>query len=166
MKKVLLAALGITIALGAGATAYASTDNASQPQRLELGRKISLNRWEMRNAVLERLGITQEDFTQGKEAGKSLLEIAKDKGIEEDAFKKMMLEEKSKLIDKAVEEGKITKEEADTYKENLKDNISSCNGQFRRQNSPKGTNESGRRMGSGMRNGSGKGHGRWGNDIK
>ncbi|SHI86338.1 hypothetical protein SAMN05444401_1614 [Clostridium amylolyticum] len=167
MKKGLLAALAITIALGAGATAYAATSSSAQPQRLELGRKISQRGWEIRNTILEKLGISQDEFTEGRTEGKSMYDLAKEKGITEDQIKSTMLEEKSKLIDKAVEEGKVTKEDAAKYKEDLKSNINSCDGSFGRERTGMGLNGQGNGNGQGMgkgqgmgRNGAGRGLGR------
>ena len=72
--------------------------------------------------------MTDKEITDGLNSGKSMYDLAKEKGMTEEQFKAVLLEERNKAVDKAVTEGKITKEEGDAIKVRLKNNSESCTG--------------------------------------
>lgn len=128
VKKV-ITALALTIAVGAGATAYAETKNNPTIKGLGLERITSMRGYDYVSSVLKnKLKLTDKEITDGLNSGKTMYELAKDKGMTIEQFRAALIEEKSKTIDAVVSKGTISKEQGDTLKENIKNNISSCTG--------------------------------------
>lgn len=153
-KRNIIAALALTISIGVGATAYAaSNDAAAAPgQRLGIGRITSMRGYDyISNILKNKLGLTDTDIANERESGKTLYDLAAEKGMTQDELKNLLLEEKSKSIDEAVKKGTITKEEGETLKLNLNTNIQNCAGNF------------GQRQGLGQGKGRGQGCGMMGN---
>ena len=147
-KRNVITALALTIALGVGATAYAATSDSTaqsvQGQRLGLGRVTAMRGYDYTTNVLKnKLGLSEKEITEALNSGKTVYELALEKGMTEESFKAALLEERAKAIDEAVTKGTITKEEAETLKANMKTNIQSCEGNF------------GQRQGQGRGNGRG-----------
>ncbi|RMC98707.1 hypothetical protein D9O40_12830 [Clostridium autoethanogenum] len=142
--KNFLAALAVVLVVGASATVYAETTTNYTNHRLGFGRITSMRGCDYVSSVLkDKLGMTDKEITDGLNSGKTMYDLAKDKGMTIDEFRTALIEEKSKSIDEAVSKGTITKEQGDSLKENIKNNINSCNG------------NTGHMQGNGMR---GKGH--------
>ncbi|MBM7869134.1 ribosomal protein S20 [Clostridium pascui] len=153
-KRNVIAALVLTMSIGVGATAYAASNDTTvtSAQRLGLGRITSMRGYDyVSNILKNKLGLTDSDITNAKNSGKTLYDLAAEKGMTEDELKSLLLEEKTKLIDSAVEKGTITKEEGETLKANLNANIQSCTGNF------------GEKQGVGQGKGRGQGRGMMGN---
>ncbi|MBC2581720.1 hypothetical protein [Clostridium sp. DJ247] len=135
-KKKLIIALTMTIAVGIGATAYASTGSTnganginSTYQRAGLGRATAMRGYDYVESILKNnLGMTEKEITNGLNSGKTMYDLAKEKGMTEEQFKAALLDERNKAIDKAVADGKITKEEAQAIKVTLKNNLENCTG--------------------------------------
>jgi hypothetical protein len=80
-------------------------------------------------AVLkDKLGMTDEEITAGLNSGKTMYDLAEEKGMTADEFKEALLEERNKAIDNAVSNGDITSEEAASLKENIKNNMDNYTG--------------------------------------
>lgn len=127
--KGFLVAVALTLVVGAGATVYAETTTNSTNQGLGLGRITSMRGYDYVSSVLKnKLGITDKEINDGLNSGKTMYELAKDKGMTIDEFRTALIEEKSKSIDEAVSKATITKEQGDSLKEKIKNNISNCNG--------------------------------------
>lgn len=125
--KSIIAALAITLVIGAGATVYAETKTGYIHQGLGLGRISSIRGYDYSSSVLkDKLGMTDKEITDGLNVGKTMYDLAKDKGMTADEFKAALIEAKTKSIDKAVSNGTITKEQGDSIKENIKNNIGNC----------------------------------------
>ncbi len=80
--------------------------------------------WTMFDTVAEALGLTpQEFFTESHDAGKSLTDIAEEQGIDldsvYDAMKARRAEAMRESIEQAVEDGRLTQEQADWMLEGL-----------------------------------------------
>jgi len=148
-NKNLIIALTMTIAVGIGATAYASTGSTNSTcQRVGLARVIGMRGYDYVQSILKNnLGMTDKEITDGLNSGKTMYDLAKEKGMTEEQFKAALLEEKNKAVDKAVADGKITEEEGAAMKETLKNNIENCTG------------IPGERMGNGGRGKGQMGHG-------
>jgi hypothetical protein len=135
-NKNLIIALTMTIAVGIGATAYASTESTngtnginSTYQRAGLGRATGTRGYDYVESILKNnLGMTDKEITDGLNSGKTIYGLAKEKGMTEEQFKAALLEERNKAVDKAVTDGKITKEEGEAMKVRLKNNLESCTG--------------------------------------
>ena len=127
-SKKLIIALTMTITMGLGVTAYASTEstNATHP-KAGLGMVTGMRGYDYVESVLKnKLGMTDEEITAGLNSGKTMYTLAEEKGMTEDQFKTALLAEKTKAVDKAVSDGNITNEEGDSLKETLKNNVDSC----------------------------------------
>lgn len=153
-KRNVIAALVLTMSIGVGATAYAASNDAAVApgQRSGLGRITSMRGYDyISNILKNKLGLTDTDITNARESGKTLYDLATEKGMAQDELKNLLLEEKTKSIDSAVEKGTITKEEGETLKSNLNANIQNCTGNF------------GEKRGAGQGKGRGQGRGMMGN---
>ena len=150
-KRNIIIGLVLTMALGLGVTAYAASEEegtATTKQRLGLGKITSMRGQDYVSDVLKnKLGLTEEEIATALSEGKSLHNLAIEKGLTEETFRAALLEEKSNAIDTAVSEGKITTEEAVIIKEKLNDNIINCTGKY------------GEGQGKGSCNGTGEGQG-------
>lgn len=125
--KSIIAALAITLVIGAGATVYAETKTGYIHQGLGLGRISSMRGYDYSSSVLkDKLGMTDKEITDGLNNGKTMYDLAKDKGMTADEYKAALIEAKTEAIDKAVSNGTITKEQGDSLKENIKNNIGNC----------------------------------------
>ena len=80
------------------------------------------------SVLKDKLGMTDEEITAGLNSGKTMYDLAEEKGMTEDQFKAALLEERNKAVDKAVADGTITNEEGDSLKETLKNNLDTCTG--------------------------------------
>lgn len=155
-KRSIISALALTMTIGIGATAYAastsdSTNITTSNQRLGLGRITSMRGYDYTSTILkDKLGLTDEEISTARNSGKTIYDLALEKGVSQEEIKSALLEEKAKAIDAAVTKGTITKEEGDALKANLSTNIENCTGNFGQMQ--------GQGRGQGMmRNGSGRG---------
>lgn len=135
-KKIALA-LTLTLILGVGGTVFATETttnaetNTATHQRLGLNRITGIRGYDYVTSVLKnKIGLTDKQITDGLNLGKTVYDLAKEKGMTEEQFQAALLEERSKAIDEAVTKDNITKEQGDTLKENLKTNQTSCTGNF------------------------------------
>lgn len=133
-SKKLILGLVMAITMGLGVTAYAAntetaTSTAATHNRVGLARVTGVRGYDYVEAVLkDKLGITDAEITAGLNSGKTMYDLAKEKGMSEDEFKAALLEERNQAIDKAVTDGTITKEDRDSMKETLKNNMDTCTG--------------------------------------
>lgn len=129
--KKLIIALTMTLTMGLGITAYASTTESTTGthQRAGLGMITGVRGYDYVESVLkDNLGMTDEEITAGLNSGKTMYTLAEEKGMTEDQFKAALLEERNKAVDKAVADGTITTEEGVSLKETLKNNLDTCTG--------------------------------------
>lgn len=114
--------LGVTVAVPAFAQEEAPTPEA--PFGCQ-GRGFGLGggSWTMFDVVAEALGLTPEEFFAELHAGKTLEEIAEGQGVElevvHDAMQAARVEAMRERIEQAVEDGRITQEQADWMLEGL-----------------------------------------------
>lgn len=119
----------------------------------------------------EVAGVTEEEAYDLRQEGQTFGEIAQENGVYEE-FTDKMLEEKIAIIEDKVEQGSLTREEADNLIAKFQENIGNCDpsdpprlGQEVGLNCSNG-NRRGRGNGYGacngarLRNGNGKGYGR------
>lgn len=128
-KKIILA-LTITVVMGLGITAYASTESTNAThQRAGIGMVTGVRGYDyVESELKDNLGMTDEEITAGLNSGKTMYALAEEKGMTVDQFKAALLEERNKAVDKAVTDGNITNEEGASLKETLKTNLDSCTG--------------------------------------
>lgn len=158
--KKIAGALIIALTMGVGVIAYADTtqneNSATQNncvERREGFRKLTNKRgYEIMEDVLsKRLQMSKEDIQKLKAEGKSYYEIAKEKGVTDEELRTLIKNERISIVDEAVKEGKITKEEGDKIKEKIENN--NCE-------PGKGMNKKGKGEGQGQGRGQGKGQGK------
>lgn len=132
-KKNLIIALTLVLSLGVGVTAYAdsktetTTSSSVTCSGYGLGRITGMRGYDfMTNILKNKFGISDSDISTARNSGKTMYDIAKDKGITEDQFKSAMVEERTKAVDEAVKNGSITKEQGENIKSNIKENSSNC----------------------------------------
>jgi ribosomal protein S20 len=152
-KRNIVIGLALTLAIGLGVTAYAGTAGGQTvPGRLGLGRIIPMKGYDTVVSVLkDKLDLTDEDITAAKDSGKTLYDIAEEKGVSAGQVKDALYEERAKAIDAAVEKGTITKEQGETLKANLKTNMENCPGTFGQGKGQCGQGAGRGMMGSGQR---------------
>lgn len=137
-SKKLILALTMTLVMGLGVTTYASTEpttNTTNNSSNSIHHKSELRRITgmrgsdyVKSILINRLNMTDKEIMDGINSGKSMYDLAKEKGMTEDQFKAALLEEKNKAIDKAVTDGKITKEQSDSIKEAIKNKMNNHTG--------------------------------------
>lgn len=77
----------------------------------------------MDDAVTKLLGMTEEQIQAERQAGKSLVQIAAAKNIEEDALINAIMADKKADLDKMVADQKITQTQADQMLTQMKDRV-------------------------------------------
>lgn len=131
VKKI--TAFTLVFMLGLSTTAFASTPAGpssgttvpnAENQRMH---KVSFRK-EGFKALLQQLGLTKEDLNKGREANKTIFDLAKEKGYTNEQVKEMLLKNETAAINKAVQEGKITKEKADELLGKVKERIANWDG--------------------------------------
>lgn len=73
--------------------------------------------------IMDVLGLTHEELYELRLEGKTLAEIAAAQGVSEDALFSAMLEQRQEILQAAVEEGRITQEQADFMLQNMEQSI-------------------------------------------
>ena len=160
-KRNIIPVLALTLAIGMGATAYAtSADNTatSTPWKsLGLGKITSMRGYDyITNILKSKLGLTDTEITNARNLGKTPYELATEKGLTQDELKKSLLEERTKAIEDAIAKGTITKEYGENLKVNLNTNMQNCTGNFDQkqgQGQKQGKGQSCGKMGNGQGNG-------------
>lgn len=130
-KRNLIIGLVLTLAIGGGVTAYATTTNNTTTTSITnracgTGMRFATGQkgYESVEAVLKnKLAMTDSEITEARNSGKTMFEIAKEKGMSEEDFKAALLEERYKAIDDSVTKGTITKEQGEEYKTQIKNNM-------------------------------------------
>lgn len=162
MKKknfIITFALALALGIGATATAYAdstavpSTNTNTSSQCYGFGRITGQRGYEfMTNLLKNKFGISDNDITNARNSGKTMYNLAEEKGVTADQFKSAMLEERTKAIDEAVKNGSVTKEQGDALKARIQENSVNCTpGEGLAQGKGKGFGK-GRGMGQGCGN--------------
>ncbi|MHB0977768.1 MAG: DUF2680 domain-containing protein [Candidatus Aquicultorales bacterium] len=77
------------------------------------------------DAVAGLLGISRDDVVAERQAGKSLANIAEEKGVGKDAVVGKILETRKAVLDERVESGSITREQADEALARMEERITS-----------------------------------------
>lgn len=147
MGRKLFTAIALAGALTIGAGAAISLNSAEaksqpkQPTPAERMAKYSApksknsakpivrsSRLDQQNIVAEAanvLNVLPIDIINEMKKGKTLTQVAKDKGLTEAEFNKKLIDFDTKVVDKAVKDGRITKEHGDAIKEGRTDRIKS-----------------------------------------
>ena len=84
------------------------------------GSIFSEYRTEIQQATADALGITVDDLNTAIASGKTPLQIAEEKGLTQEEFQTKLAETMSVVLKKAVADGKITQDQADTILAHIK----------------------------------------------
>jgi hypothetical protein len=95
------------------AKAFAVGNQAGRQSSQGCGLKMGQNQGSMSTNVAEFLGISQEDLQAARQSGKSMVQIAADKGISEQQLADYVIGQRSDWLDQLVSDGRITQEQAD-----------------------------------------------------
>ena len=99
------------------------TEKSSSHQKAGLKKITGSRGYDFIKIILkEKLGMTDDEIQAGLDSGKTMHDLAIDKGMSEDDFKTALIEEKNKAIDKAISDGTITQDEGDLAKNIIKNN--------------------------------------------
>ena len=129
-KKGFITSLVVALSLVGGITAFAAAPDAPSVADpvgtcLYYGKTVAMRGYTaVTNVLKSKFGVTEDEINKAAQSGKSLYDVAKDKGVTDDQLKGAVLEERTKAIDQAVKDGTITKEQADLMKERMSTN---CN---------------------------------------
>jgi ribosomal protein L7/L12 len=77
--------------------------------------------------LLKEKGTTNDEIKSALDSGKSLYDLAIEKGITDDQMKEYMITQGTKHIDEAVTSGKMTADQAEEAKTKLKEASANCN---------------------------------------
>ncbi|MEW9096627.1 MAG: hypothetical protein AB2417_16220 [Clostridiaceae bacterium] len=145
-RKNIITTLALTLALGVGATAYAATaspknintsninnDTTSYSRRMggRMGmyghHMMGFDGYDMMTSILkDKLNMSDKEIEDALNSGKHMWEIAEEKGMSNEDFRNVMIEERTKAIDEAIKNGTITKEEGERYKEDFENYMDDC----------------------------------------
>lgn len=127
-KRGFIASLVISLSLVGGTTAFAAAPDAPSASNpvgtcLYYGKSMAVSGYtSVTNVLKSKFGVTDDEITKATESGKTLYDVAKDKGVTDDQFKGAVIDERTKTIDQAVADGTITKDQADYMKERMNTN--------------------------------------------
>jgi hypothetical protein len=138
MKLKKIAALSLVFSLFTSAAVHAASifpsgEKAATPEK-NIGCKHKHHEGKGKLGLFEaakQMGISENDMRDAKENGKSFFELAKKKGYSEQQARDMIIKTKTEAINKAVSEGKLTKEKGDEIIKNTKDKILKWDGVFK-----------------------------------
>lgn len=140
-RKILVTILSalIILAFAVTANAYVLPDNKSgkgDSQQSEKCREKHHDKYHKlsKSILLQNLGLTKEDVKAARKSGKSIIDLAKEKGKTLDQIKAAMIDAKTKAISEAIKDGKISKEEGDKKLTKIKDKISNWDGTVKHKN--------------------------------
>lgn len=84
-----------------------------------------------KSGLMRNLELTTKDIDDARKSGKTIFDLAKEKkNMAPDQVKTSLIKEKTERIDKAVSEGKISKEKADEMKAKIKERIQNWDGKL------------------------------------
>lgn len=135
-KSKLITALSLSIMIALGSTAFAATNstcNETKKPNKMMGmfknKKAPGN--DGCDQLTQKLGLTKEDIAAAKKSGKTLFDLAKDKGYTPDQVRNMLIEIRTECINEAVTSGKLTKEKADELISKAKEQVSKWDGSMK-----------------------------------
>lgn len=87
--------------------------------------------------LMNKYGVKPDEITKAKESGKTVFDLAKIKGVEEQQLRDLILAPRLKTIDEMVLTGELTKEEGEMVKSKMKQHISNWDGKLNNYNPEK-----------------------------
>ncbi|MDP4144052.1 MAG: hypothetical protein Q8936_06140 [Bacillota bacterium] len=126
------AALALTLTIAMSSTAFAASNaNVNETNATSAAMENCKGQHHPRyEAVLKKLGLTEQDVINAQKSGKTLFDLAKEKGYTADQVRAMMIESKTEHINKAVKEGRLTQDQANKLIEKVKARIQNWDGKI------------------------------------
>ena len=160
-NKTIILSLTMALMIGIGTTAYAAASNSQTGTNFRnrpaygmgLGMMGNFRGHDILTNLLKEKGATDEEINSALTSGKTLYDFAIEKGLTAEEIKNYMVSEKTKAIDDAVANGKITAEEGAEAKTRIQENSANCtfenqgNGQMRGNMNHQGRMGMGRNQG-------------------
>lgn len=125
-----LAALSLSLALAVSYTTFAQTNTSPKEccNSVECKKARIGDRKESFNKLVNELGLTEKDLIDARSNGKSLFDLAKTKGYTPDQVRSMAIKIKTEKLNKAVSEGKLTKEKAEEITKRIEERFKNWDG--------------------------------------
>lgn len=136
-KKAVLLATTILV-FSSGITVFAENNSnskaAKNPNAITNGVHKGKKCHGIHSILEKQIGLTKEDIDAAKKSGKTVFDLAKEKkGLTPDQVRNIIITEKNKCIDKAVSNGRITKEKGTEIKAKVKEKITKWDGSFKKR---------------------------------
>lgn len=130
-----IAALALVFVIGAGSTAFAKT--STTPSSTKVSGSTTTKKGGFRGEGFEKLitdlGLTKDDLDKARGSSKTIFDLAKEKkGLSADKVREMLIKNDTESINKAVSEGKLTKEEGKKIIANIKEKIAKWDGSIKK----------------------------------
>jgi hypothetical protein len=116
-------ALTLMLCVGVSSVMAADTSSSSAPFISRCGQSIQKGYGMMSDTITKLLGMSQEQIQTEREAGKSIVEIAQEKNINEQTLIGSMLEARKQNLQEAVSNGYLTQKQADERLEWMNERI-------------------------------------------
>lgn len=163
---VIASLLGGLLLVGVPAVkAFAVGNQSGRQSGQGCGLKMGQNYGSMSTNVAEFLGISQEDLQAARQSGKSMVQIASEKGISEQQLVDYVIGQRSAQIDQLVSNGRSTQDQADQRIQQMTEQVKESLNRTEvgpnpsSNNAGKGNRAGGEGMGAGMGKGLGCGQG-------
>jgi hypothetical protein len=130
----IMTALAITLSLGLGFVTVHAATSSSTTSNTTIKVECKVGFCNPAYSILESKGFTKTQIDDAAKAGKTAFDLAKEKGMTADQLRSEIIAAKSKKIDQAVADGKITSEKAGTIKANLPTKIKEWDGSLKHHN--------------------------------
>ena len=138
-KKNIVLSLAMALMIGIGTTAYAATSNSTTGKAFDKGNHSGMMKGSMGmggghnvlSSLLKEKGATDAEIKAALDSGKSLYDLAIEKGFTDSQMKEYMITQGTKRIDEAVTAGKMTATQAEEAKTKLTE--ASANWNFKDQ---------------------------------
>ena len=131
-KKILigLSIFAVLASIGVSSVMAADTSSSSTPFISRCGQSIQKGYGMMSDAITKLLGMSQDQIQAERVAGKSIVEIAQEKNVSEQALIDSMSASRKQNLDEAVKNGYMTQAQADERLEWMKEKVKSgsCDG--------------------------------------
>lgn len=83
--------------------------------------------------LIYQLGLSKADLDKASETGKTIFDLAKDKGFTADQVRSMLIKNNTEAINKALADGKLTKNQADSAVKNMTEWVSKWDGSIHKR---------------------------------
>jgi lipoate-protein ligase A len=137
IKKIIVLSLSLVMGLNSTVFALSTPDykEVMQPAKKiqECKHKVFHGDREF-NKLAKQLGLTEQEFTEAESSGKSLFDLAKTKEYTPEQVRNMLIENKTEAINKAVADGKLTRDDGDKLIKDTREKVRKWDGTIKPHN--------------------------------